>query len=114
MNRTIGAVQLGGWDPSSQLRDDLNLSGLGSAWKPTFAMFDMDPAELNRSLRNMKYDHPRLPPPHALPVSYDVLTARRPPAGNAMSTSSIYGITFLEMTMTAKTSERKRATASII
>lgn len=54
MNRTIGGVQLGGWDPSNQLPNDLNASGLGSAWKPTFAMFDINATELNHSLRNMK------------------------------------------------------------
>lgn len=54
MNRTIAGVQLGGSDPTPQLRDDLNASGLGSAWKPTFSIFDMAPTELNQSLHDMK------------------------------------------------------------
>jgi hypothetical protein len=53
-NRTIGVVQgVGGWNPSNQIRDALNASGLGSGWKPTFAMFDINETVLNSSLYNM-------------------------------------------------------------
>jgi hypothetical protein len=49
MDKTIGAVQLSAIEPAL-----LYASGLGSGWKPTFAMFDQDPTTLNETLRGMK------------------------------------------------------------
>ena len=49
MNRTIGAVQLSAIEPAL-----LNASGLGSGWKPTFALFDTNPITLKEVLDGMK------------------------------------------------------------